>query len=695
MILTACCCIGCQDKNKGEENNDKEFVIGIISDPQIVAASEVGDDDYESFQDFNAIGQKMLFISEAILKTAVDRLIEKKVDVVLIPGDLTENGSKAGHEMVASQCARLEAAGIPTYVACGNHDINKSPKRYLMKEDAIAQGLTIYEEFSDGSCSVKVPGVSPQEFMNIFYEYGYKDAVALDKLDAPVRVSVPVEGELDPYEYDEVGTMSYVQDLSGSDYRLIYVDASNYYEDENEDTYYMTYYGSGVNRKAAIKGTGYSAMTYRLLDWVETQLKASRDAGKKPIVMAHFPINNQMGEIVGQITDGIDNRMNMTEELLDLFAEYKVEYTFTGHLHTQHIATYTDSFYKMTVTDIETGCLTNYPLPIRFFKLKNGEVTVENEYINAVKEEYLPAYLNSETVKEAVLTGLQHYALDPFIYDNLLNNFDERINDGGEYALFYKIFDMLDLDPDDEHKQELASLADFIYNDLYMAFMKMPLYKKDKTASDKYSLEEICQKYNATLPESDYKSVFQFFIQLLGKFYKYDYANDGGPITYDGTEGTILRYGVYSAFEVIRASGLFSRLHAINENVAETVVTERFVQKLYSDGVFDLLCDDFIINVLSVLKPVVGDIIDLDKVNADNIVSLVNTLLPTGFAMLDTFLPGAYDKDANTIYGVSIDSILKVGKVDVNGEKVSVLEINFNNLLRDVVFDKIGEGILR
>lgn len=695
LAALACCCIACQDKNKEEEK--KEFVLGIISDPQIVAASEVGDDDYESFQDFNAIGQKMLFISEAILKTAVDRLIEKKVNAVLIPGDLTENGSKAGHEMVASQCARLEAAGIPTYVICGNHDINKAPKRYLKKADAVAQGLTIYEEFSDGSCSVRVPGVSPEDFMTIFNEFGYKDAVALDRLDTSVRVSVPVEGEIDPYEYDEIGTMSYVQDLSGSDLRLISIDASNYYEDENEDTYYMTYYGTSVNRKTAIKGTGYSVMTYRLLDWIEEQLKAARDAGKKPIVMAHFPVNNQMGEVVGQITDGVDNRMNMTEELLDLFAEYKVEYVFTGHLHTQHIATYTDNYFKTVVTDVETGCLTNYPLPMRYFKIKDGNVTIENEYINAVKEEYLPAYVNSESVREAALNGLQHYSLDPFIYDNLLHNFDERINSDGQYSLFYKIFDMLELDPDGQHEEELASLADYLYNDLYMAFMKMPLYAKDKKATDKHSLEEICRKYNVTLPASDYTSVFQFFIQVLGKFYKYDYENDGGPITYESTEGTILRYGIYSAFEVIRSSELFSRLHSINEDIAETVVTENFVSKLYKDGTLDLLCDDFFFNVASIIKPVLKNTpITLDNLKANNVVSITQTLLlPMGMSMINSFLGGPYNEEENTLYGVSVDTLIGVGNKEVDGEKVPVLELYLNNILRDIVFDKIGDGVLR
>ena len=71
------------------------------------------------------------------------------------------------------------------------------------------------------------------------------------------------------------------------------------------------------------------------------------------------------------------------------------------------------------------------------------------------------AYLQEGTVKQSVLTDLQNYALDPFIYDNLLHNFDDRINDGEQYALFYKIFDMLELDPNGEHVDPASPIKSF------------------------------------------------------------------------------------------------------------------------------------------------------------------------------------------------------------------------------------------
>ncbi len=683
IVCAAISCVGC-DKKKDNKN---DYVIGIISDPQIVAASDVGDDDYESFLDFNAVGQKMLFISEAILKTAVDKLIEQEVDAVLIPGDLTENGSKAGHEMVASQCARLEAAGISVYAMCGNHDINKTPKKYMTVEQANAQGLTIYETFSDGSCSVRVPGVSPEEFMTIYHNYGYDNAVALDRLDEPVHVTITKKGEITEYEYDEVGTMSYVQDLPGSNFRLISIDAANYYEDENEKTYYMTYYGE--DHKTEIKGTGYPVMTDRLFKWTETQLNAAKEAGKKPIVMSHFPINNQMGDVVGLLTDGIDNRMNMARELLSLFAEYNVEYVFTGHLHTQHETSYTSTFFETTVNDVETGCLSNYPLPMRYLSFGNdGKVSIRNDYLSSVKEEYLPSYLNDQTIRTAITTDLQKYALDPFIYNNLMTNFENRINDGGQYHLFYKLFDMLEVDADGTHQEQLDDLASYIYNDLYKAFMEMPVYK----TAGKNSVEAICEKYGVSLPASERyrdKGVFQFFIQVLGKFYKYDYENDGGPITYDSAEGQILRYSICSIFDILAQSELFTKLHAINPNIVESAISGNFLNKLFNDGVIDLLCDNLIFNIATVLNPLIEDYIDLSGLSPETLVSTVKTFIDTiGLGLLEN--KGLYDKETKTILGVPFDSLLTVGSKD----GAPVMQIHLFTLLKDLVFDKVGEGIL-
>ncbi len=694
-----------------DEDEKKPFVIGVISDCQIVAESDVGDDGYLSFQDLNEVGQKMLFVSEAILKTAVDRLIEEKVDVVLLPGDMTENGSEVGHETVARECKRLLDAGIPAYVVCGNHDINKNPEKfygsvqdaltdgnYETKAEAERNGYTndshyIEEVFADGSCSVAASGVSPERFMEIYNEFGFKDAIARDRLDAPVRNYV----EEEDYEFYEVGTMSYVQDLVGSDYRLICVDAANYYENERGSTYYMARYGE--EEEYQINGTGYSVMTDRLFDWTETQVKAAVGAGKKPILMLHFPVNGQMGDIIDHIDIG-DNKLNMQREFQAMLTENGVEYVFTGHLHCQHTATYTDEDTGNTLTDIETGCLTNYALPIRYVTTDvDGSVSIRNEYLSAVKAEYVPSYVD-EATKTKITTDLQRYAVD-FVYNNLLTNFDNRIHDDDEeYALFYNVFEMLGLDEEEERggNEKLKALAEYVYNDVYKAFLQMPINDK---GDGSVSVEGLCKNYVSDFPKTEYKDVFGFVCEVIGKVYKYDYTVDS-PVTYDSADGKLLRYAIYSAFEYLRVCDLFPMLHEIKESIPADVVSTAFVEKLFKQGTIDLMAGDFLLKAVDIVKGIlpssVTTIIDPDKLDVDllvkSVIPLVNTLYPNLVALANNFLPALCDVEAKTICGVSVDDMLKIA-VEKSGEKdVAVLEIYIDSIFEKLVFGAIGKDLL-
>ncbi len=667
VLLIVCLAIGAI-VGIGED----EFVIGIISDPQIIAASEVGDDAYLSFLDFNAVGQKMLFVSESILATAVDKMIEQKVDVVLMPGDLTENGSKVGHETVARECQRLEDAGIPVYVTCGNHDINKSPKKYMSIADAVAQGLTdqIDETFEDGSCSVRVSGVTPEEFMSIYANFGFNEAIANDRLEEPETTYV---GD---YSFDEIGTMSYVCDLKGSNYRLISLDAANYYEDENENTYYMCYYGRG-NGEPDVKGTGYSALTYRLLDWLMEQLESACDDGKEPLLMLHFPINDQLGSTIGLLLEGEDNALNLRSEVQRLLTVYGVKHVFSGHLHMQHTDTYTDEDTGASFEDIETGCLTNYPLPMRLFKSDfDGNTEVENLYLEGVKENYLPSYVDS-ALRLTLVTKLQEYALNPFIYDNLLTNVDGRINDGGSYDMFYTVFDLLNLDPEGTHEAELASLAEYIYTDLYKAFLEMPIYKTE----GKQSLESICEKYGIVLPQSDYDHIWQFVIEIIGKVYK-----DEGGITYESDEATILRYGIYSAFEVLRTSELFTRLHEINNGIDAEFITEGFVAKLMTEGTLSLTEGDFLKKALVIVNDILSEklpfSINLETDILGQIDSLMTIISIPG--LLNGFIPGIADRETDTILGVAVSDMFDIGKG----------EIYLDNILEKMIFGVVARDVL-
>ena len=91
----------------------------------------------------------------------------------------------------------------------------------------------------------------------------------------------------------------------------------------------------------------------------------------------------------------------------------------------------------------------------------------------------------------------------------------------------------------------------------------------------------------------------------------------------------------------------------------------------------------------TILNPLVGGIIDLSSVSPDNLVNTIKTIaLPVGQGILGS--KGLYDKETDTILGVPLDSLLVIGTR--NGKPT--LQLNLFTLLKDVVFVKVGEGIL-
>ncbi len=91
-------------------------------------------------------------------------------------GDLTKDGEKSSHDVVAGYLAQLKAAGKKVYVIPGNHDIKN--------------GLS-YSYVGDGV--QRVPNITAEQFTQIYADYGYKDALQRDT-DSISYVAEPSPG---------------------------------------------------------------------------------------------------------------------------------------------------------------------------------------------------------------------------------------------------------------------------------------------------------------------------------------------------------------------------------------------------------------------------------------------------------------------------------------------------------------------
>ena len=96
-------------------NKNREINIAIISDIHYMDKSLLVKDG-PAFQAYLAKDPKLLEYSSAIFDAAIQDIVSKKPDLVLIPGDLTKDGERISHEKVAQQLRYLNRQGIKVLI---------------------------------------------------------------------------------------------------------------------------------------------------------------------------------------------------------------------------------------------------------------------------------------------------------------------------------------------------------------------------------------------------------------------------------------------------------------------------------------------------------------------------------------------------------------------------------------------------
>ena len=108
----------------------------------------------------NHTDQKTLNESGAIIDAAFEKIIEQTdTDIVLIAGDLSNNGERAGHDGFLQKLRQLKANGKRVYVITATHDYGQT---------------TILDDGSDPQ-----PGVTYRnELRGLYNEFGFREAIA-------------------------------------------------------------------------------------------------------------------------------------------------------------------------------------------------------------------------------------------------------------------------------------------------------------------------------------------------------------------------------------------------------------------------------------------------------------------------------------------------------------------------------------
>lgn len=358
------------------KNREPKINIAIVSDTHVMAESQF--EMSEEFMEYSSRGQKLLFLSEAIFKTMIDEMIEDKSDYLLLSGDLTDDGGRLSHELVASELRRYEQSGKKAFVIPGNHDINNRSSIYTL------EGKTETEN------------ISAQDFYSLYREFGYDEAILREE-----------------------NSLSYVADLD-KNHRLIAIDCS-FYEVNREDGY--------------VDGRHSPNMTEEISQWCKAQVERAISEGKTPIGMIHFPTLPHLGEFVYNTLGATESLVNGYESFSEMLLEAGLKYLFSGHMHSQDICKLEKD--GKTLYDIETAALSNYPLPVRHFKEYKDYTDITTVSLNSIKEPYIPEFVSFEE-KETLKTNLYKYAED-FVNDSMKAKIMNKIDTDTLLALFRQL----------------------------------------------------------------------------------------------------------------------------------------------------------------------------------------------------------------------------------------------------------------
>lgn len=285
-------------EGEGEESREEYFTKGygydawetVLEDmwtpskeepyvpPTVILATDLhyqshqADDRGQAFQTFveNCDGKVVEYLPE-LLEAFLDEVIEKEPSALVLSGDITMNGESINHQELTERLRRVQDAGIQVLVIPGNHDINNT-------------NAAVY--FGDEK--KQTPSVTGDEFLELYYDYGYDQAFSRDET-----------------------SLSYAYALDEKNW-LLMLDSAQY---------------DPVNRvEGRIRDT--------TLEWMEGVLQEAEEKGVFVLPIAHHNLLSQSRMYTTQCT--MENHL----QVIELLEKYGCPLFLSGHLHVQRIHQY-------------------------------------------------------------------------------------------------------------------------------------------------------------------------------------------------------------------------------------------------------------------------------------------------------------------------------------------------------------------
>ena len=285
------------------KTSDTNIRMAIISDLHVMAP-ELLINEGAAFERYLNQDRKMLRESLEILDTLVNDILDEKPQIVLVTGDLTKDGERLSHHLVASRLQRLVDAGIQVLVVPGNHDINNPDAR-------------VY----DGDNATPTDTITRPEFADIYRHAGY-----------------------DEHSRRDPDTLSYCRDVTDN-LTILAIDACM--------DRLNTFVSRGDARDHCKTSGNLGASSQQ---WLVDQAAAATAAGKKVIAMMHHHL---VPHFHMEDTLAAPYMVDEAGQLCQRLVQAGVHVIFTGHLHISDISQ--TSVREGSMVEIATAAAVGYP----------------------------------------------------------------------------------------------------------------------------------------------------------------------------------------------------------------------------------------------------------------------------------------------------------------------------------------------
>jgi len=233
--------------------------------------------------------------STEIITSIKEDIRKEQPDFLILPGDLTTSGDKESHIELAELLNEIEQIGTQVLVVPGNHDIENPWSRKFIGSDVI-----------------KTDNISSNDWKDIYYQYGYSQAISTDKSSASYLVA------------------------ASEDLWILMLD-STISNEKSKNLY-------------PIKGGELSKNT---LTWINSCSELAKKNNAKLMAVMHHNLLEHSQIFNDSYT------VNNKEEVLDSFINANIDLVLTGHIHIQDIKSFTKN--ETTIYDIGTSSALVYP----------------------------------------------------------------------------------------------------------------------------------------------------------------------------------------------------------------------------------------------------------------------------------------------------------------------------------------------